>query len=105
MENRTGRGGMAVFRVLTVIGWMILLVFLLYIWADIRELAAAVKDNKRELLRSSLGGRPAAGNFNFREEASEAVSGEASAAAPAPKVPLNETEEQVLKEVLTEFLG
>lgn len=100
------------FQAFMIIGWAVLLIVLLYIWADVRETGAIVKEMKREMLRKNIGGR-ASGNYpNLREEAAGKM--------PSPSEPdedlegvdrqkrtisLNESEEQILREVLTEFLG
>lgn len=98
------------FQIAMAIGWAALLVLLLYMWADVREIERAVKENKRELLRNNFGGRtsgnvpnpleffPASGSQDAREEEEKAVE-------TSRQKPLDESEEQVLKEVLTEFLG
>jgi len=95
-----------------VIGWAVLLVLLLYIWADVREIAGAVKENKRELLRNSFGGRTSGNAPALQEEPAwkqESRPGSRTEKEETGRAPrqaaLNESEEQVLKEVLTEFLG
>ena len=94
------------FQVLAFVGWAVLLVLLLYIWADVREIAGMVKERKRELIRSSFGTRASGKENNVSEgpkekETKQVQRSEGSAAAK----PLKESEEQVLQEVLTEFLG
>lgn len=96
------------FRVVLVIAWAVLLVLLLYIWADVREIAGIVKENKRELLRRSLSGRAAESFPNFQEEAqkeSEKENEEQTVERKRQTQPLKASEERVLEEVLTEFLG
>lgn len=56
------------FRVFIVIAWAVLLVLLLYLWADVREIAGIVKESKREILRGSLNARAAESFPNFQEE-------------------------------------
>ena len=109
------------FRVFIVIAWAVLLVLLLYLWADVREIAGIVKENKRELLRSNLSGRAGESFPNFQEEkqqksgpkeVSKQPDGESAkdreSEAQKKKLlqgSLNAAEERVLDEVLTEFLG
>ena len=42
------------FRIVMIAAWAALLILILYLWADVREILGIVKDAKRELLRSSL---------------------------------------------------
>ncbi|MCI8598352.1 MAG: hypothetical protein HFJ10_07920 [Lachnospiraceae bacterium] len=100
------------FEIFMAIGWAVLLMLLLLIWADIRNIASAVKENKRELLRSTFGGRNARNFKSFQEEndwktdeqeENETLQPEQKQKARISS--LNESEEQVLREVLTEFLG
>lgn len=42
------------FRIVMIAAWAALLILILYLWADVREILGIVKDVKRELLRSSL---------------------------------------------------
>ena len=100
------------FQIFMMIGWAVLLVILLYMWADIREISEMVKENKREMLRSNIGGRAATVYPNLRENSSRKTAkqedGDEEAAPEGKKettLSLNESEEQVLREVLTEFLG
>ncbi len=110
------------FQILMIIGWAALFVVLLYIWADVREIATIVKESKRELIRSNFGGRTSGKQQQnpwqnsvslgqvpekFREEPQVLVSQE-SKDEPKPwkrAVNLAVSEEQILQEVLTEFLG
>lgn len=100
------------FQVFIIIAWAVLLVLLLYLWADVRETAGLVKEMKRELLRSYLSVRAAESFPNFQEEqqreerekAEEAGQGKGSQDRPGV-LSLKPGEEQVLEEVLTEFLG
>ena len=112
------------FRIVTIIGWTVLLILLLYIWADVREISAIVKDSKRALIRSNFGGRTAGKQQKvwlnegfFAEEAAGEIrkernefSSEQGNAAPefgqtaGGQSPFT-SEEQILQEVLTEFLG
>lgn len=99
------------FRVFMVIAWAVLLVLLLYLWADVREIAGIVKESKREILRSSLNARAAESFPNFQEEQEnqkknqENQEGQKREQKKPQGVPLNASEQQVLDEVLTEFLG
>ena len=100
------------FQIFMIIGWAVQLVILLYIWADIREIADLARENKREMLRSSIGGRAPVVYPNLREEsvrkAEKQEEGQESRVPEekaAGSLQLNESEEQVLREVLSEFLG
>lgn len=100
------------FQIFMIIGWAVLLIILLYVWADVREIEAIVKDNKRELLRSNFGGRSAAIQEVDRKESrgKKDLQQEKNAAVPKQKVQagtasMKESDEQVLQEVLAEFLG
>ena len=95
------------FRVFIVIAWAVLLVLLLYLWADVREIAGIVKESKREILRGSLNARAAESFPNFQEEEKKEKNREKQGAEEKKPqgVPLNASEQQVLDEVLTEFLG
>lgn len=55
------------FQIFMIIGWAVQLVILLYVWADIREIADLVRENKREMLRNNIGGRAAVVYPNLRE--------------------------------------
>ena len=94
------------FRVFIIAAWAVLLVILLYLWADVREISGIVKESKRELLRSNLSVRAAESYPNFQEER-DAEEGQKAEAADkkSEKPPLSASEERVLDEVLTEFLG
>lgn len=94
------------FRIFMIIAWAVLLVLLLYLWADVREIAGIVKENKRELLRSSLNTRALESFPNFQEEEQRAARQPQEDGDKQPqKTALSASEEQVLNEVLTEFLG
>lgn len=97
------------FRIVMIVAWAVLVILVLYLWADVREVLAVVKDAKRELLRSNLSARAAESFPNFGKEAREAREAEGQQEAEEqPKGPgksLDPREEQVLNEVLTEFLG
>lgn len=99
------------FRIVMIAAWAALLLLTLYLWADVREIRGNVKDIKRELLRSSLSARSAESFPNFEKEAREAKE-QASQAQKNPEAQkksdaksLNPQEEQVLNDVLSEFLG
>lgn len=100
------------FQIFMIIGWAVLLVILLYLWADVREISEIVKEVKREMLRNNIGGRAAAVYPNLREDPGRKMAkqdGEDKEQQPEERkekiLSLNESEEQVLREVLTEFLG
>ena len=97
------------FRIVMIVAWAVLVILVLYLWADVREVLAVVKDAKRELLRSNLSARAAESFPNFGKEAREAREAEGQQEVEEqPKGPgksLDPREEQVLNEVLTEFLG
>ena len=60
------------FRIVMIAVWAALLILILYLWADVREILGSVKDIKRELLRSSLSARAAENFPNFEKEEREA---------------------------------
>lgn len=99
------------FRIVMIAAWAALLILILYLWADVREILGIVKDTKRELLRSSLSARAGESFPNFEKEAgeAEAQAGRAQQNPEAQKKSdtknLNLQEEQVLNDVLSEFLG
>ena len=93
------------FQIFMIIGWAALLVLVLYVWADVREIAAIVKDNKRELVRSSFGGRTSGRQQGYPESAAAEEYEVAEAEEPRMTGGLKDSEEQVLQEVLAEFLG
>ena len=100
------------FRIVMIAAWAVLLILLLYLWADVREILGIVRDTKRELLRSNLSARAAESFPNFEQEAREEQEQQAQQAQQETEKPvknvvknLNPQEEQVLKEVLSEFLG
>lgn len=97
------------FRIVMIVAWAVLVILVLYLWADVREVLAVVKDAKRELLRSNLSARAAESFPNFGKEARETREAEeqqeAEEQTKAPGKSLDPREEQVLNEVLTEFLG
>ena len=59
------------FRIVMIAAWAVLLIVVLYLWADVREIRSVVKDTKRELLRSNLSARAAESFPNFEQEARE----------------------------------
>ena len=97
------------FRIVMIVAWAVLLILLLYLWADVREILGIVRDTKRELLRSNLSARAAENFPNFEQEAREEQEQQAQQETEKPVKSvvknLNPQEEQVLKEVLSEFLG
>lgn len=92
------------FQIGLTIGWAALMILLLCIRADIRELSAIMKESRREQLRNSFGGRKNEVYPNFQEEIHKETR-EAKTEERRTSSTLNQSEEQVLKEVLTEFLG
>ena len=59
------------FRIMMIAAWAVLLILILYLWADVREIRSVVKDTKRELLRSNLSARASESFPNFEQEARE----------------------------------
>lgn len=100
---------MTMFQILMAAGFVTLFVMLLYLWADIRELKTIAKESRRELLRSNFGERSARPAHAFQAEKGslqEAVQKKQPGSGQAAgRETLKEAEEQVLQEVLTEFLG
>lgn len=92
------------FQIGLTIGWAALMILLLCIRADIRELSAIMKESRREQLRNSFGGRKNEVYPKFQGETYKETKEEKKEEQRKPSV-LNQSEEQVLKEVLTEFLG
>lgn len=92
------------FQIGLTIGWAAIMILLLCIRADIRELSAIMKESRREQLKNSFGGRKNEVYPNFQEESHKETREEKEEERRKPTV-LNQSEEQVLKEVLTEFLG
>lgn len=95
-------------RIVMIAAWAVLLVLLLYIWADVREILGNVKDMKRDTLRASLSSRASESFPNFEKEAKEKQEKkqqEEQVTETAEEKRLNPQEEQVLHDVLTEFLG
>lgn len=97
------------FRIVMIAAWAVLLILLLYLWADVREILGIVRDTKRELLRSNLSARAAESFPNFEQEArdeqEQQAQQETEKSVKSVVKNLNPQEEQVLKEVLSEFLG
>ena len=97
------------FRIMMIAAWAVVLILILYLWADVREILGIVRDTKRELLRSNLSARAAESFPNFEQEAREEQEQQAQQETEKPVKSvaknLNPQEEQVLKEVLSEFLG
>ncbi|MCI8852441.1 MAG: hypothetical protein HFI31_04600 [Lachnospiraceae bacterium] len=111
--------------VFAVIGWIIVTILLLYLWADVREIKRDLKSCRRDLVRNSLNGRTSENYPGFSEEEywreakreqadtgkkgqdRDLTTGPAISEAAEEKKPaaLKPGEEQVLREVLAEFLG
>jgi len=118
-EEKELAGGFVMFQIFMFVGWIALLVILLYVWADVRELTGAVKEIRREMMRSSLSGRTSGNRQQTWEQDTEqdgamelsnrdekqreeyAVRQEKMRKDDA-KQP---SDEQILQEVLAEFLG
>lgn len=100
---------MTLFQILTAAGFLALFVTLLYLWADVRELKAIAKENRRELLRKSFGARAPREDRLFSEEKGETSGAEEQRKAGEDRAAVREglkaEEQQILQEVLTEFLG
>ncbi|MCI8376797.1 MAG: hypothetical protein HFI29_15430 [Lachnospiraceae bacterium] len=92
------------FEIFMVMGWAAVMILLLFLRADVRELSGLVKENRREMLRGSLSARANESFPNFQME-SRREERKPPKESKKRTAPLNESEEQVLKEVLTEFLG
>lgn len=92
------------FEIGLTIGWAAIMILLLCIRADIRQLAASMKESRREQLRNSIGSRANQAYPNFQAESCKEPRQEKKEEAKRTSS-LNKSEEQVLKEVLTEFLG
>lgn len=92
------------FQIGLTIGWAALMILLLCIRADIKELSTIMKESRREQLRNSFSGRKKEVYPNFQEETYKETREEKKEEQRKTSV-LNQSEEQVLKEVLTEFLG
>ena len=56
------------FQIGLTIGWAAVMILLLCIRADIRELSAMIKESRREQLRNSFGGRANEVYPNFQAE-------------------------------------
>lgn len=94
------------FQIFIIVGWAVLVILLLYLWADVREISGLVKENKRELLRSTLNMRASERFPNLREEDPENEKQETQEKERQSRTAsLSPSEEQVLDEVLAEFLG
>ncbi len=98
------------FQIFIIAGWAAVLIILLYMWADVREISTLVKENKRELLRSNLSQRAGESFPNLREEHGENERENGSGTEEIGEkqnrtVPLSASEERVLDEVLSEFLS
>lgn len=98
------------FQIFIIAGWAAVLIILLYMWADVREISTLVKENKRELLRSSLSQRAGESFPNLREEPGEnkeadGAGTEENGEIQNGTVPLSASEERVLDEVISEFLS
>lgn len=92
------------FQIGLTLGWAAIMILLLCIRAEIRELLTMMKESRREQLKNSLGGRKNEVYPNFQEETNRGSRQEKEEDRRKPST-LNQSEEQVLKEVLTEFLG
>ncbi len=106
-----------VFEIFMMVGWTLFGIMLLYLWADVRELKQDLKTYRRDLMRNSIGGRTSEGYTGFSEEEywKEAKEEEPFEVQPVQEEPvksekkrsisLKPGEEQVVREILTEFLN
>lgn len=92
------------FEIGLTMGWAAIMILLLCIRADIRELSAIFKESRREQLKNSFGGRTTEVYPNFQEESRKETMREKKEESKQMSS-LDKSEEQILKEVLTEFLG
>ena len=56
------------FEIFMMVGWTLLGILLLYLWADVREVKREMKNYRRDLMRNSLGGRTSDNYPGFSEE-------------------------------------
>lgn len=56
------------FEIFMVVGWTLLGILLLYLWADVRELKQELKACRRDLMRNTIGGRTSENYSGFSEE-------------------------------------
>ena len=56
------------FEIFAMVGWVIVGILLLYLWADVREMKRDLKSCRRDLVRNSLGGRTSENYPGFSEE-------------------------------------
>lgn len=106
-----------VFEIFMMVGWTLFGIMLLYLWADVRELKQDFKTYRRDLMRNSIGGRTSEGYTGFSEEEywKEVKEEEPFEIQPVQEEPvksekkrgvsLKPGEEQVVREILTEFLN
>ena len=106
-----------VFEIFMMVGWTLFGIMLLYLWADVRELKQDVKTYRRDLMRNSLGGRTSESYTGFSEEEywkeareaedleAEFVQEQSVKSEKKKGITLKPGEEQVVREILTEFLG
>ena len=106
-----------VFEIFMMVGWTLFGLIMLSLWADMREMKQDLKTYRRDLMRNQLGGRTSENYPGFSEEeywrsAREEMALEEEAAPEEParkekrKEPsLKPGEEQVVREILSEFLG
>ena len=116
------------FEIFMILGMVVLGVLLLYIWSDVRELKQEVKSYRRDLMRNSVGGRTSENYEGFseedywreaREEQAKEQEGqrelqeddigtvlmEPASEERRKTFSLKPGEEQVLREILMEFLN
>ena len=102
-------------EIIAAIGWFPMGILLLYLWSDVREIKRELKAYRRDSLRNSVGGRTSDHYPGFSEETywkeagQETVDTKEQEEEPALQrsrtLTLKPGEEQVLKEILLEFLG
>ena len=105
------------FVVMALVGLTILL---MYLWGDVRRIKEELRNYRREQVRTSVGGRLSPNYPGFSEEKYWEEAGKEQAEGEEPSVPeaafaeprekgrvltLKPGEEQVLREILLEFLS
>ncbi|MCI8416773.1 MAG: hypothetical protein HFI33_04590 [Lachnospiraceae bacterium] len=102
------------FEIFAMVGWVIVGILLLYLWADVREIKRDLKNCRRDMVRNSLGGRTSENYPGFseeqywkeaRQEETEPAQRKEEKLPPKKSASLKPGEEQVLREILAEFLN
>lgn len=106
-----------VFEIFMMVGWTLFGLIMLSLWADVRELKQDLKTYRRDLMRNQLGGRTSENYSGFSEEeywrsAREEIAMEEGHMPEEPvrkekrrEPALKPGEEQVVREILSEFLS